>query len=156
MKIEIAGPEHIDELMALGKAMYEESTLVYLPSDENRARQTLLGAINDDKGVYCMLLARASDGRAAGWLFGTISRPWFTSALVAHDHAFFVAPEYRGSSAAIKLLGVFRRWAEKREAAVLNVSQRVGVEMERFESFMRRAGFEPRGMNFSMRLDNGT
>lgn len=153
MKIEIAGQEHIDELMALGRAMYAESTLVHLPLDEERARQTLLGAIDDDKGVYCMLLARSSEGQAAGWLFGTITRPWFTGSLVAHDHAFFVAPEYRGSSAAFKLLGVFRRWAEKRGAAVLNISQRVGVEMERFDRFMRRAGYEPRGMNFSLRLD---
>ncbi|MDX1609694.1 MAG: hypothetical protein R3225_06180 [Halofilum sp. (in: g-proteobacteria)] len=105
------------------------------------------------KDIYCMLLARSSDRQPLGGLFGTVGCPWFTSALVAHDHAFFVAPEYRGSSTAINLLGVFRRWAEQREAAVLNVSQRVGVEMERFERFMRRTGFEPRGMNFSMHLD---
>lgn len=153
MKIEIAGPEHIDELMELARAMYEESTLAYLTPDADRARQTLLGAINDDKGVYCMLLARSGDGQAAGWLFGTVTRPWFTGSLVAHDHAFFVAPEYRGSSAAIKLLSVFRHWAEKRGAAVLNISQRVGVEMDRFDRFMRRLGYEPRGMNFSLRLE---
>lgn len=153
MKIEIAGREQIEELMALGRAMYAESTLTHLPLDEERARQTLLGAINDEKGLYCMLIARSSDGEPAGWLFGTITRPWFTQELVAHDHAFFVAPEFRGSRAALLLLSGFRRWAEKRGARALNISQRVGVEMERFESFMRRMGFEPRGMNFSTTLE---
>lgn len=152
MRIEFAGEEHIDDLIALGRLMHAESALTNLRLDIERARRTFRGAINDDKGMYCLLIARSSDGAAAGWLFGTVTRPWFTDALVAHDHAFFVAPQYRGSSAAIKLLKVFRRWAKRRNAEVLNVSQRVGVEMDRFERFMRRAGFQPRGMNFSMPL----
>lgn len=138
--------------MALGSAMYAESALTHLTLDEDRARQTLLGAINHEKGVYCMLIARLSDGTPAGWLFGTISRPWFTRELVAHDYAFFVPPEFRGSRAALLLLSAFRRWAEKRGATALNISQRVGVEMERLERFMQRMRFEPRGMNFSMTL----
>lgn len=152
MKIEIAGPENLDELVALGRSMHAESALGALPLDDDRLRRTLEGAINDETGVYCVLVARASDGKPAGALFGTISRPWFTQALVAHDHAFFVTSQFRGSSAAIKLLQAFRRWAERRNATSLHVSQRVGVEMERFERFMRSAGFEPRGMNFGMSL----
>lgn len=152
MKIEIADEKNIEELISLGRVMHAESTLRNLSLDMERVRMTFRSALNDDKGVYCLLIARSSDGEPAGWLFGTITRPWFTNALVAHDHAFFVVPEYRGSSAAIKLLKVFHRWAEKRNAEILNVSQRVGVEMERFDRFMRRAGFEPRGMNFSMTL----
>lgn len=155
MKIEIAGPEHIEELVDLGQSMHAESALTHLPLDVERVRKTFRAALEDDKGMYCLFLARSSEGMPAGWLFGTITRPWFTDALVAHDHAFFVAPEFRGTSAAIKLLKVFRRWAEKRNARVLNVSQRVGVEMDRFDRFMRRTGFEPRGMNFSMSLEQG-
>lgn len=152
MNIEIAGSEHLDELVDLGRLMYAESALTHLPLDVERVRKTFRAALDDDKGIYCLLLARSSDGIPAGWLFGTITRPWFTDALVAHDHAFFVAPEFRGTSAAIKLLQVFRRWAEKRNARVLNISQRVGVEMDRFDRFMRRTGFESKGMNFSMPL----
>lgn len=153
MKIEIAASEHIEELISLGCRMYEESALTSLPLDVERARKTFRAALDDDKGMYCLFIARSSEGVPAGWLFGTITRPWFTDALVAHDHAFFVAPEFRGSSAALKLLKVFRRWAEKRNARMLNVSQRVGVEMDRFDRFMRRAGFESRGTNFSMTLE---
>lgn len=153
MKIEIAGAEHLDELVMLGRAMHAESALVNLPLDETRLRRTLQAAIEDSAGTHCLFLARSGDGEPAGWLFGAITRPWFTHALVAHDHAFFVLPVYRGSSAALKLLKVFRRWAEKRDAQVLNISQRVGVDMERFDRFMRRTGFEARGMNFSMLLE---
>lgn len=154
MKIETAGKEHVADLIALGRTMLAESALTHLPLDEDRARRTFTGAIEDDKGTYCLLLARSSTGVPAGWLFGTITRPWFTQAPVAHDHAFFVAPEFRGSSAAVKLLRVFRRWAERRGATALNISQRVGVQMERFEAFMLHQGFESRGMNFSLPLNS--
>lgn len=152
MKIEVCTEAHIDELMHLGRAMYAESALGGVEGDEERARRTFLAAIRDETGVYCLLLARAGNGEAAGFLFGTITRPWFTSALIAHDHAFFVMPAYRGSSAALKVLRVFRRWADKRGAACLNVSQRVGVETDRFDRLMTRLGFEARGTNFSLSL----
>lgn len=154
MKIETAGPEQMDELVRLGRAMMAESALAHFPPDEERARRAFAAAMENDKGLYCLLLARASTGDPAGWLFGTITRPWFSQALVAHDHAFFVTPEYRGSSAAIKLLRGFRLWAERRGAVALNISQRVGVQMDRFESFMRHQGFESRGMNFSLPLSS--
>lgn len=155
MRIEIAGTDDLDELTALTRSMYEESALTYLPLDLDRVHRTVEGAIADDKGVYCVFIARSATGEAVGWLFGTIGRAWFTSSLVAHDHAFFVLPAFRGSSAASRLLQAFCRWADKRGAVSVNVSQRVGVELERFERFMRREGFECRGMNFGRSLTSG-
>lgn len=157
MEIEIAQEGHVPELVTLIRAMHAESGRFELPFSEARAKATFEAALADYKGVYCVLLARTSGGEAAGFLFGTITRPWFSDALIAHDHAFFVSPRWRGSSAALKLLRVFRRWAGKRSATVLNISQRAGVEMERFDRFMERQGFRAIGKNFSTGLvETGT
>lgn len=153
VKLEWATQATLDDIVELGREMHAESALTYLPLSEERLRATLGTALDDDRGRYCLLLARSDDGTPAGWLFGAIDRPWFTSALIAHDFAFFVSPRFRGGEAASMLLDAFRRWAEKRDAAVVNISQRVGVEMERFQYFMQREGFEARGMNFSLPLD---
>lgn len=156
MNIEIARGCHVPELVALVRAMHAEAGRADLPFAEARAKATFAAAIDDEHGAYCVLIARSSQGEPAGFLFGTITRPWFSEALIAHDHALFVSPSWRGSSAALKLLRVFRRWAVKRNAAVLNISQRSGVEMERFGRFMERQGFRAIGKNFSTRLtDNG-
>jgi len=155
VRIEIAAMDDLDDLVKLARSMHEESALTHLPLDVERVHRTVEGAIADEKGVYCVFIARTPSGDAAGWLFGTIGHAWFTSSLVAHDHALFVLPEFRGSSAASRLLRAFCRWAGKRGAASVNVSQRVGVELERFERFMRREGFECRGMNFGRSLKPG-
>lgn len=152
MEIEIARDSHVPELVTLMRAMHAETGRFELPFSEARAQATFAAALADEKRAYCVLLARTSEGEPAGFLFGTITRPWFSEGLIAHDHAFFVLPRWRGSSAALKLLRVFRRWAEKRSAAVLNISQRAGVEMERFDRFMERQGFWAIGKNFSTRL----
>lgn len=152
MEIEVAQEGHVPELVELVQAMHAESGRFELPFSESRAQAAFAGALADEKCTYCVLLARTSEGEAAGFLFGTITRPWFSEALIAHDQAFFVSPRWRGSSAALKLLRVFRRWADKRSAAVLNISQRAGVDMERFDRFMERQGFRAIGKNFSTRL----
>ncbi len=152
MKVEIALECHVPELVTLMRAMHAESGRFELPFSEGRAQATFAAAVADEKGAYCVLLARTSQGEPAGLLFGTITRPWFSEALIAHDHAFFVLPSWRGSSAAMKMLRVFRRWAVKRNAAVLNISQRAAIEMDRFDRFMEREGFRSIGKNFSARL----
>lgn len=148
MKIEWVTHETMDEVVALGKEMHAESRFEALPLHEGRLRESFAGALRDERGVYFLALARSDDGRVTGGLFGTVERPWFTDGILAHDYAFFVRHGYRGSSAALKLLTAFRRWAHKRGACELHIYQTVAVERERFDRMMRRCGFEFAGGNY--------
>lgn len=148
VKIEWLTHPCLDEAVALGRQMHAESRFSALPFDGERLRTSLAGAIDDDRGVYFTALARSSRGAVAGGLFGTVEKPYFTSGVLAHDYAFYVRPDFRGSSAALKLLTAFRRWAQKRGASELHVYQTVAVERERFDRMMRRAGFEYAGGNY--------
>lgn len=148
MKIEWVTRGSVDEAVELGREMHAESRFTALPFDADRLRKSFVGAIDDDRGVYFLALARSSGGDAAGGLFGTVEKPYFTSGVLAHDYAFYVRPDFRGSSAALKLLSAFRRWAQKRGARELHVYQTVAVDSDRFDRMMRRAGFEYAGGNY--------
>lgn len=148
MKIEWVTQETLPELIALGREMHRESRFRTLPFDEDRLGRSLAAAVDDSRGVYFLALARASGGKVVGGMFAVVEQPFFTSAIIANNYAFFVRPPYRGSSAALKLLTAFRRWAGKRGVRELHVHQTGGVENQRFDRMMRRAGFEHAGGNY--------
>lgn len=100
----------------------------------------------------CILIAERPDGEIAGMLSGYVTDYFFCDAIVAQDRWFYVRPEYRGSSAAVKLLLAFRRWAENRKADEFSINMSVGIDMARFNKFMTHLGFGCCGSNFSMSL----
>lgn len=154
MQLEWAIPGHLDELIEVGQKSHAEARVATLPLDEDRLRRSFKRVLEDDRGVYFFVIARSTDGACAGVLFATVNRPFFTSALLAHAYWFYVAPEYRGSGAAGKLIAAFRRWAEKRGAAELQINQTSGVDLERVDAKLRRSGFDFLGGNYSMALDS--
>lgn len=135
----------------LALAMHRESRFGGLPLNEGKVRQVFEHHLAHP-ATACMLLAERADGRLVGLLSGMVVEFFFSDGCVAQDRAFFVLPEFRGSSAAVRLLGAFRRWAENRKAVELNINMSVAVDMERFGRFMRHLGFACCGSNFYLTL----
>lgn len=152
MRIEWARPSDVDAIIRLGRQMHAESRFAHLDYDERRLRDVVAAAIRDQRGRYCVLLARAADGTLAGLLFGNIERHYFSTAYIAQNVAFFMARPWRGSSGAIQLLTAFRKWAVNRGAAELYLYQTAGVEVTRFHRLMRRLGFEHMGGSYALSL----
>lgn len=104
------------------------------------------------QGKVCILLAERTDGKIAGMLAGYVTDFFFSDIIVAQDRWFYVRPEYRGSSAAVKLLIAFRQWADNHQANELSINMSVGIDMVRFNKFMTHMGFGCCGSNFSLVL----
>jgi len=83
-----------------------------------------------------------------GILYGEVGEHMFSRALGATVHDFYVTPGRRGTSAAIKMLHGFRRWAGERGAAALYVSVSSGIATGRTDRFPRRIGFRCTGGNY--------
>ena len=66
---------------------------------------------------------------------------------------FYVHPEWRGSSAAVKLLIACRQWAINRGASEIMVSVNSGVSVEALPRLMERLHFRQVGVSFSLRLE---
>lgn len=139
------------QIMHLSLAMHAESRFSKLQLNEEKLRKIFVEQLNNPR-VFCSLLAENSDGKVIGMLAGFVAELFFTNELVAQDRVFFVLPEFRGASAAVRLLTAFRKWAENRNVQEININMSVAIDMPRFERFMTHMGFTNCGSNFYYRL----
>ncbi len=145
-----AGEADIEALLELGKGLFSESVYAGLPYDEGKARKTLRRALARP-ATHCLLLAE-SVGDPAGMLYGEIGEHAFSRALGATVHTYYVRPGRRGTSAAIKLLHGFRRWAAERGAVALYVSVSAGIRVRQADRFFGKLGFRVTGGNYALGL----
>jgi GNAT superfamily N-acetyltransferase len=151
MKIRFGQKNDLETVLRLSRAMHAESRFEHFPLNETKAI-ALYHAIVDNPAVSCMLLAYRPDGEVVGMLAGHALEYFFCDGVMVQDRVFYVLPEYRGTSAAIKLLTALRRWAENRKAVELCINMSVAIDMERFNKLMLHTGFQCCGSNFSLPL----
>ncbi|MES9900808.1 MAG: GNAT family N-acetyltransferase [Sedimenticola sp.] len=151
MKIRYATLKDIPAILFLGEAMMEESRFRDYGLNREKCAKMLETMISTPSRSV-ILIAEHTHGNIVGMLAGYVVDFFFCDAVVAQDRFFFVKPEARGSSAAIKLLMAFRRWAEQRNVSELNINMSVAVEMSRFNKMMSKLGFRCCGSNFSLGL----
>jgi len=151
MKIRFATKEDVDTVLALGREMHAESRFAHYPLNDEKAVSTIHGMIANPHKA-CLLLAQRADGKIAGMLAAYMSEFFFCDAIAVQDRWFYVLPQYRGSSAAVKLIIALRQWAESKKVNELCINMSVAVEMERFNKLMTHMGFKCCGSNFSIVL----
>lgn len=148
--IRFSGPEDIGPGIALARRVHAESAFADLPFDEMRVRKGIergLGA--PDR--HCLLQAEFEE-EMVGYLHGVANRHYFSNALGATIMSYYVVPEHRGTTAAVKLLHGFRRWERQRGAVRLHVGVTSGVTIERTDRLMKRLGFHLVGGNYMLKL----
>lgn len=149
MRIRIMQAADRELILALSKRFHGEAVQSGLPFEEEVAAayfdQVIAGI---GQGTQCGFHAESAGGMPAGFFIGELARYPFSRRLIAQDKLFYVAPEYRGSSAAVKLLRVFDRWARKRGACQLYISERAAVNSKAFARLMRHTGFDIIGGNY--------
>lgn len=135
--------EDIDTAVAMGEALHRES-----PSFGNRRFDA--GKVRDlarrclASPDWCCLMAWVDD-EPVGLFVGFVGEDWFGPDRYAADLTFWVRPESRGSSAAVRLLFAFEGWAESKGAKEIRVGVSTGIGVERAASFYMKAGYTLRG-----------
>lgn len=152
MKIRFSKPEDTQAILLLGQQMMEESRFAEYAFNPEKTRQLITRMIERQPDTDCILLAERDDGAVVGMLAGYVMDFFFCNGYVAQDRVYYVLPEYRGSSAAFKLILAFRRWAENKRVVELCINMSVAIDMERFNKFMTHLGFSRCGANFALRL----
>ena len=141
----------IPALVELGVKVHAETNQASLPFSASRLTGQLNACLNPVNQKYCLLVAE-SDGLIVGVIWGYIAQHYFSDAWVATDYMFYVRPEFRGTPLAVRLLYAFRKWAQNRGAAEVMICMTTGVNVEKFDRFLRKMKFEYVGGNFLMRL----
>jgi GNAT superfamily N-acetyltransferase len=151
ISIRSASPIDWPKVMHLALVMHAESRFSKFQLNKEKLQKTIEEQSNNPR-VACCLLAENSDGTVVGMLLGYTVDLFFTDVRIAQDRVFFVLPEFRGCSAAVRLLTAFRKWAENRNVQEININMSVAIDMPRFERFMTHMGFTNCGSNFYYRL----
>lgn len=155
MKVRFATAGDLEPLLAVARRFHEESRFRIYPFNADKVRQAMEQTIATP-AAGCILLAEHGSALVAGFLAAFVAELRFSDVRVAQDHGFYVLPEHRGGSAALKLMLAFRRWAENRQAVEMSINQNVAIDQVRFNRFMRHLGFACCGANFVMPLASGT
>jgi len=151
MKIRFGTREDIEVILTLSSELHAESRFKERSIDQKKTRGVIESMLANPAQA-CILLAQSSDGEIVGLLAGVVMEYFFTQGVMAQDRCFYVQPASRGSSAAVKLLMAFRKWAELRKADELCVNMSVAIDVDRFNKLMTHMGFNYCGSNFSFKL----
>lgn len=143
LKIRPVEKADFEQVLAMWRSMMEESPVYRLKKfDEKRARdilnQMLMAWVNPLLGIVA-----EDNGRIVGMLGAAVRERFFDGSKYSTDFAVYVVPELRGSSAAIRLIKAYEKWADSKgvlpEDIMLGVS--TGVEMERTVRVYERLGY---------------
>lgn len=149
MRIAFAEQEDTENLVQMGARMMALSRFSAMPCRHDKLRRTIEHAIANPG--YMLALARSGDESLAGFHLASMQEYFFADGWYAQSISFFVAPEYRGSSAALRLLRALQKWGERQGAREIVAGTGVsdGTTLARMDRFMRHAGLRQVGGLYS-------
>lgn len=140
MRIREAHKPDADAVIALGRSMHAESPRFRaLPFSEPQLRATFDALLESKDAV--VYLAEPARGGIVGLLAGGVGSHYFSIARYAYDLALYVVPDWRGSSAAIRLVSRFEAFARERGAQEVVLGVSTGVDTARTLKFYERFGY---------------
>jgi GNAT superfamily N-acetyltransferase len=150
-KIEVRAPKPNDlpALLTLAQRMHAEGAYSFLPFDPRKVA-LLFVTCGATKGHFAAVAER--DGVIVGFLGGKLAPYPFCDELLATDLGFYVAPEHRASTAAVRLLRTFRAWARDQGAREVSLAISSGVDIERIGALYQRMGFRAAGGIYRERI----
>lgn len=111
---------------------------------------------HDERANVNCWLVYSGDGKAIGYLAGTIKRNFYSYRNIATQEMWYVLPEYRGTHAALMLVKEFEEWARKHkcEQIYMGVEHNVADGMtQKITKLMERLGYHTRGTFNIKRID---
>lgn len=149
MKIRPVTREDTDAVTQMGYAMHLESAYAELGFRHGQVAATV-GEVVDSEWQSGFVAEK--DGEVVGMVAGLIAAYEYGWALIAYDRLWYVIPDARGSSAAIRLLTAFELWAKAKGAAKIMMGQTTGVDPEGVKNLYRHLGYSHLGGNFAKDL----
>lgn len=119
--------------------MRAESLIWYPEIVPWRARMVVWCSRMFPRWVYCRVAEQS--GRVVGFLTGSRAAFSFAAEHVAKHDVWYVAPAWRGSTAARRLVLDFETWGKEIGAFQTRISVDTGLNVDRTGKFLERMGF---------------
>jgi GNAT superfamily N-acetyltransferase len=141
MQITLLQKCHTPAITAMTRAMMAEGKYAEQRFDEDRLVELINEYIEDDYATKACFLAECEQGEVVGMFVTELAMYPFRRGLCVHEIAFYVTPEYRGSSAAARLITRMQEWAEHSGADTMMVAISSPYDAALAESVYERVGF---------------
>ena len=118
--------------------------------DAKAVGRACLYCINDDqrKHLNCWIAYDDAYNKPIGYLAGTMHWSFYSYRSYAVQEMWFVLPHFRGTSAAVRLVREFEKWARERNAERVYMQVEHDNDMqlvERIFALIGRLGYEKKG-----------
>lgn len=107
---------------------------------------------NHNNSQFFAALAVSDDGEIIGGICASVQQFIFSYEVVSVDHFFYVTPSNRKLRVATELVEAYKKWAKIRKVRRVQLSNSMGVEMDRFALLAVKLGFEQMGTIHQMRF----
>jgi GNAT superfamily N-acetyltransferase len=143
--IEIAPLEPGDEMIvaAMARNMHAESPVYSQWPFDKDALMGWIDLCRDNDDWLCLIAW--DNGVPIGFLAVGATPMLFNEARTVDDLALYVAPERRGSTAALRMLRVMEPWAQQRSVAI-RMGVTTGTNERQAVKFLERLGYRQTGV----------
>jgi ribosomal protein S18 acetylase RimI-like enzyme len=132
----------ITPMVTMGKRMHEES--VFAKFNWNDAKVTQFGKLAVSRDDTCFYVAEV-DGVRAGMIIGALVPYYFGDDLQLGEYLWYVAPEYRGTSAGIRLVKKFIEFGKAHDVKEVCMGVSTGITPDTTGKLLQRLGFDSIG-----------
>lgn len=144
MKVRTFTEADIEPMITMGGVMHRESVYHWLPY-EPQALRNLGRAALDNPNEIGAFVAETSTGELAGQMLVCRQRYFFNSVLHCVDIVFYVLPQFRGTSAAVRLMLAAETWAKFNECVELRFGESAQINPDLVDRLFKKREFSPRG-----------
>jgi GNAT superfamily N-acetyltransferase len=133
----------VPALLALAKAQVaEDPAYASIPLNAEKASAMIVKLVNRPSAT--VLVWEAPTREVGGFFFGILESTWWADETLAIELIWGVAPRYRGTMAAYRLVKAFCNWADSRGAdkVVIGADNVAGAQSAK--RLLERLGFKQR------------
>ncbi|MEY3953421.1 MAG: hypothetical protein RLZZ397_301 [Pseudomonadota bacterium] len=116
--------------------------------DAQRVWHHLQALWRDRPDTHRLWVALTHQGSVVGILLGTLQAYYWRSGHQAQVVHWYVRPDSRGSSAAMRLLLAYMAWAQQKHSQEIMVGITSGIAPEKSHRLLARLGFVCMGRNY--------
>lgn len=139
MNVRALEARDLEACIRIGAMMHAESVYRVHPFSEDRLRFLAHQCLTRDD--YICFVAERND-EIVGLMVGITGVNFFADTTYAADLALYVVPEHRGSTAAVRLIIEFSKWAQDIGCAEMRCGVTTGINDEVGGKLYKRFGFE--------------
>ncbi len=150
MKIRKMREEDVSTCIELGRLMHDES--FYRDNDyDERKLWAMWDQSVQNPHQFCMRVAE-KDEEVFGLFVGYRYEHFFGYDICSSDLLLYIKPEYRGGTAAPRLIKAYEKWARESDVTEIQIGVSTGVREERTARLFERLGFGDRAIYYRKRI----